>query len=117
MDKLLPCPHCGGVAKIAGTKIAFYGGVAHGWRIWCDTPDCTLGMNSNKQEECVSRWNTRAAPSVRLPQRYDVTVYESVLGLEKSFDTDQDGDWMKADDVLAMLREAGIGVEGEANAL
>jgi hypothetical protein len=48
---------------------------------------------------------------VKLPDRYDIAAYDGMRGMEYEFNPDSDGDWLKAADVLAALKAAGIAWE------
>ncbi len=88
----LPCPFCGGKAE----------------QFAADLITCSHGCFKNYLITATT-WNRRAAPSVRLPQRWRQTDEEDP---QYVMEEHPEGSWMRTDDVLAMLREAGIGVEG-----
>jgi len=55
MHKLLPCPFCGGEARIKGKKI---------YRVACG---CTARTYGKTKDEAVAAWNRRAEPERRKP--------------------------------------------------
>ena len=56
-DNLLPCPFCGGEAKVFHYSSAIRDEV---WRVVCDRPFCAQGPDGYTEAEAVSAWNTRA---------------------------------------------------------
>jgi len=53
-ETLLPCPFCGGEARIFALQIG------KGWRVVCSKPFCAQGPNGYTEAEAIAAWNTRA---------------------------------------------------------
>lgn len=65
MDKLKPCPFCGGVARILS--------VGFGYKVYCTNPDCEVSPQTWGEltyEAAIDAWNKRAddAPAIE-PER------------------------------------------------
>lgn len=55
MDKLKPCPFCGGTAMVSLNSV-------YGFVPWCENPDCILNdltHGYNSVEEAIEAWNRR----------------------------------------------------------
>ncbi len=56
--------------------------------------------------------STAHAQEIKLPQRWDIGMTDIIGGTRDDFrwgcDSADDGEWMKSDDVIAMLAKAGI---------
>jgi len=63
MDKLLPCPFCGGEAEILKENHGF--GNPFVYRSGCRTIDCrglvTLALGQHSEKKSIELWNTRYA--------------------------------------------------------
>lgn len=62
MTNLLPCPFCGGEARLLGGGI--FGGVAKGFSIECR--DCRAmigGFGSDNKQQAIEAWNKRHEPT------------------------------------------------------
>lgn len=57
MNELLPCPFCGGEAKVFHYSSAIRDEV---WRVVCDKPFCAQGPDGYTEAEAIAAWNTRA---------------------------------------------------------
>lgn len=55
--ELLPCPFCGGEARIFHFSSAIRDEV---WRAVCDKPFCAQGPDGYTEAEAIAAWNTRA---------------------------------------------------------
>jgi len=53
MSELLPCPFCGGEARIFALQIG------KGWRVVCSKPFCAQGPNGDTEAEATAAWNAR----------------------------------------------------------
>lgn len=65
-DELLPCPFCGGEAKVDGPENHVAPGIGIGYSIFCDNDDCYLGCMDSPifyhwRPDAVTAWNARAA--------------------------------------------------------
>ena len=58
MTELLPCPFCGGEARVFHYSSAIRDEV---WRAVCDKPFCAQGPDGYTEAEAAEAWNTRAA--------------------------------------------------------
>jgi hypothetical protein len=83
--ELLPCPFCGGPAKISQPASTIYG--RYFYSVGCPScPDVELfdreewsdGLLVLPEKECIERWNTRAQPAV------DGAVEAAVNRIEKT---------------------------------
>ena len=58
MDKLKPCPFCGGKAKLLHIKDL----VSEFWRVYCKNEDCPVEPKTrayNRREMAIETWNRR----------------------------------------------------------
>ncbi len=110
LEAIAPCPFCD-ASQDNGSLDAVTVEGAIRYLVQC----CLCGAstyNVTDANEAVRLWNTRAArPVVKLPQRYSVDI--NLIGeVESSPEYScKNGEYMRADDVRACLREAGVTVE------
>jgi hypothetical protein len=57
---LLPCPHCGGIAKACEMRTQVWTSTPARWRVWCDTTGCSMGTDGHSRQIAVDAWNRRA---------------------------------------------------------
>ena len=74
-DKLLPCPFCGGEARVFHYSSAIRDEV---WRAVCDKPFCAQGPDGYTEAEAIAAWNTRAEMSYE-----DALILLDELGLSE----------------------------------
>lgn len=67
MTELLPCPFCGGEARLFHFSSAIRDEV---WRVVCDKPFCAQGPDGCTEAEAIEAWNTRAERTCRIEGRY-----------------------------------------------
>lgn len=67
IEKLLPCPFCGGEAKGAGACSADLGipGDIEIYSIDCQSDDCTATLMLDTKAQTIAAWNTRAPADLR----------------------------------------------------
>lgn len=61
--KLLPCPFCGGEAKL------HHNSLTDKFKVWCSECDCRTDVYSD-EEEAINRWKTRK-PMERILKRLE----------------------------------------------
>lgn len=75
MTELLPCPFCGGQARIFHFSSAIRDEV---WRAVCDKPFCAQGPDGCTEAEAIAAWNSRA-------ERGTLTVEQVREAIERNF--------------------------------
>lgn len=65
MDKLLPCPFCGGKAELINDDTTTYGFPTPNWAVHCVKEDCIghdIEPRYSQMESAIEDWNRRPAP-------------------------------------------------------
>ena len=76
MTELLPCPFCGGEARIFHFSSAVRDEV---WHAVCEKPFCTIGPDGYTEAEAIEAWNTRAERMCRfLPFRGPISDTDEI---------------------------------------
>lgn len=73
--ELLPCPFCGGEAKLHHNLLT------DKFKVWCSKCDCRTDVYSDK-EEAIRKWNTRK-PMERILERLKGIVVQRVAWFGK----------------------------------
>lgn len=73
MSELLPCPFCGGEARIFHFSSAIRDEV---WRAVCDKPFCAQGPDGYTEAEAIAAWNTRAERTCKWELEHSGTLYD-----------------------------------------
>ena len=82
MDKLLPCPFCGGEAKIGSL------GDSENWLVWCQKcqiPHSETGLQGDTKEQIIKAWNTRT-PRLTVEQEKAIEEIARTLKRVKGFE-------------------------------
>lgn len=65
MDKLLPCPFCGGKAELINDDTTTYGFPTPNWAVRCVMENCIghdIEPRYSQMESAIEDWNTRPEP-------------------------------------------------------
>lgn len=60
MTELLPCPFCGGEARVQHQSRKLYGDVIDWYGVYCKKQFCGYVSGQSTEAEAIAAWNTRA---------------------------------------------------------
>ena len=78
MNKLKPCPFCGGEAQIQHQSRELYGDAVDWYGVYCKKQFCGYVSGQSTEAEAVAAWNTRA-DDYRHAAEYWQRMYENTF--------------------------------------